>query len=74
MNSEIVEGLYRELSIKRAELLDKLRSTFGSWYSPKGGKEFFKHPRTGQTCRSTRESYTRRLEQSSRSRRAKLSA
>ncbi|UZT49999.1 DNA polymerase [Enterobacter phage 01_vB_Eclo_IJM] len=48
MNSEIVEGLYREPSIKRAELLDKLRSTFGSWYSPKGGKEFFKHPRTGR--------------------------
>lgn len=47
MNSDIVEGLYRELSVKRAELLDKLRSTFGSWYSPKGGKDFFKHPRTG---------------------------
>uniref|UniRef100_A0A7D5JH74 DNA polymerase n=1 Tax=Escherichia virus LS3 TaxID=2743777 RepID=A0A7D5JH74_9CAUD len=48
MNTEMVEGLYRELTVKRAELLDKLRSTFGSWYAPKGGKEFFKHPRTGK--------------------------
>ncbi|QQM14982.1 DNA polymerase [Cronobacter phage vB_CtuP_B1] len=48
MNTEMVEGLYRELTVKRAELLDKLRSTFGSWFAPKGGKEFFKHPRTGK--------------------------
>ncbi|YP_009949147.1 DNA polymerase I [Enterobacter phage EcpYZU01] len=47
MSTEIVEGLYQELSVKRAELLDKLRSTFGSWYQAKGGKDFFKHPRTG---------------------------
>lgn len=47
MSTEIVEGLYKELTIKRAEFLDKLRSTFGSWYQPKGGKEFFKHPRSG---------------------------
>lgn len=47
MSKTIVEDLYKELSIKRAELLDKLRSTFGSWYQAKGGKEFFRHPRTG---------------------------
>lgn len=47
MSTEIVEELYKELTIKRAEFLDKLRSTFGSWYQAKGGKDFFKHPRTG---------------------------
>ncbi|ASD51034.1 DNA polymerase [Pasteurella phage PHB01] len=42
-----IETLYIELSSKRAELTQKLVEMFGSWYRPKGGKEFFKHPKTG---------------------------
>lgn len=47
MNSDIVTDLYQELSVRRSELKDVLVSTFGSWYAAKGGKESFKHPRTG---------------------------
>ncbi|UUG66719.1 DNA polymerase I, thermostable [Serratia phage Seera] len=47
-NTQAIEELYVELAAKRAELLRKLTETFGSWYQPKGGKELFKHPRTGK--------------------------
>ncbi len=47
-NTKAIEELYVELAAKRAELLRKLTETFGSWYQPKGGKELFKHPRTGK--------------------------
>lgn len=40
-------SLYAELAGKRQGLHDKLVKTFGTWYQPKGGKEVFKHPRTG---------------------------
>lgn len=39
--------LYAELAGRRAELLDKLVSTFGSWWAPTGGTSPFLHPRTG---------------------------
>lgn len=47
-DTKAIEELYVELAAKRAELLRKLTETFGSWYQPKGGKELFKHPRTGK--------------------------
>ena len=39
--------LYAELSGKRNDILQRVMETFGSWYVAKGGKESFKHPRTG---------------------------
>lgn len=43
-----LEKMYHDLQIERAEMLMTLRDTFESWYKPHGGKESFKHPRTGQ--------------------------
>ncbi len=40
------EKLFIELAGRRSELLIKLINTFGSWYAPKGGTEFFRHPKT----------------------------
>lgn len=42
-----LEKLYAELAGRRGDLLIKLTETFGSWYQPKGGKEPFRHPKTG---------------------------
>lgn len=43
-DTKAIEDLYVELATKRAELLKKLTDTFGTWYSPKGGTEPFRHP------------------------------
>lgn len=45
---DALEKLYQELQVDRAEILMTLRDTFESWYKASGGKESFKHPRTGQ--------------------------
>lgn len=39
--------LYSKLAAKRQGLLDRLVSTFGSWWQAKGGTSPFLHPRTG---------------------------
>lgn len=43
-----LETLYADLAGRRGELLVDLTNTFGSWYSPKGGTDAFRHPRTGK--------------------------
>ena len=40
--------VYTELAAKRTELLKELQETFGSWYRPKGGTDYFRHPVTGK--------------------------
>lgn len=47
-NQKGAEKLFVELAGRRSDLLMKLIRTFGSWYAPKGGTEFFKHPKTGK--------------------------
>lgn len=47
-DQKAAERLFIELAGKRSDLLIKLIRTFGSWYQPKGGTEFFKHPKTGK--------------------------
>lgn len=47
-NQKGAEALFVELAGRRSDLLIQLIRTFGSWYQPKGGTEFFKHPRTGK--------------------------
>lgn len=42
------ERLYAEVAAERQDILSDLLKTFGSWYRPKGGKSFFKHPVTGK--------------------------
>ena len=42
------EQLFIELAGRRSELLIKLIKTFGSWYTPKGGTELFRNPKTGK--------------------------
>lgn len=42
------EELYIDVSATRANILLELHKTFGSWYRPKGGKTFFRHPVTGK--------------------------
>lgn len=46
-NERGASSLYAELAGKRQQILDKVMATFGSWFVAKGGKESFKHPRTG---------------------------
>lgn len=43
-----MQSLYVTLAGRRSELLVDLTNTFGSWYQPKGGKETFRHPKTGR--------------------------
>lgn len=47
-DTKAIEALYVELASKRAELLKKLTDTFGTWYTPKGGTEPFRHPISGK--------------------------
>lgn len=47
-NTKAMEGLYVELSARRAELLKRLTETFGTWWQPKGGVELFRHPVSGK--------------------------
>ncbi len=44
---EGAEKLYCELAGRRSDLLVELIQTFGSWWSPKGGKSQFLNPKTG---------------------------
>lgn len=48
VDSNKMEQLYGELAARRSELLLKLVDTFGSWYEPNGGKEFYKDSKTGK--------------------------
>lgn len=50
VDSNKMEKLYGELAARRSDLLLKLVDTFGSWYEPSGGKDYFKHPTTGKPC------------------------
>ena len=46
-DNDKAERLYSDLSAQRSDIMVKLLKTFGSWYTPKGGLELFKHPKTG---------------------------
>lgn len=41
------ERLEAELRCEREAIRQELLDMFGSWYEPKGGKELFRHPKTG---------------------------
>lgn len=47
-DKDLMVSVYGELAQKRADILVKLQQTFGSWYRAKGGKDWFKHPKTGK--------------------------
>lgn len=47
-DTKAIEELYVELASRRAELLQKLTDTFGTWYQPKGGTEVFIAPKSGR--------------------------